>query len=136
MACNGITNVTARVTVDVTPVVENEALAQAAAQGLGELLGLREEPAHITRGYNYVILWVGCWIGVTVYKTGELSCTDFRPNNTSETAAQVQAAAEQILNSLAGMALQAKLAQLIGQLCPVESVERAANGAVVMTVNL
>lgn len=136
MACNGITNVTARLALDVTPIVENEVLANAAAQGLGELLGLHEEPAHITRGYNYVILWVGRWVGVTVYKNGTLSCTDFRPNNTAETAAQIQTAAEQIVNSLAGMALQAKLAQLIGQLCPVESVQRAGNGAVVMTVDL
>ncbi len=136
MACNGITNVTAQLAIDVTSLIENEALASAAAQGLGELLGLYEEATHITRGYNYVILWVGCWVGVTLYKTGELSCTDFRPNNTAETAAQIQTAAEQIVNSLTGMALQVKLAQLIGQLCPVESVERAANGAVVMTVNL
>ena len=52
-------------------MVENEVLANAAAQGLGELLGLHEEPTHITRGYNYVILWVGRQVGVTVYKNGD-----------------------------------------------------------------
>lgn len=136
MACNGITNVTARVTIDVTPVIENEALAQAAAQGLGELLGLHDEPTRITRGYGYVILWVGCQIGVTVYKNGALSATDFRPGNNTASVEPIGEAAQQIVTALAGVALQAQLAQLIGQLCPVESVQRAANGAVVLTVNL
>ena len=67
------------VAIDVTPVIENEALAKAAAQGLGELLGLHEEPTHITRGYNYVILWVGCQIGVTVYKNGAHQRHGFPP---------------------------------------------------------
>lgn len=136
MACNGITNVTARVEIDVTPVIENEALAQAAAQGLAELLGLQEEPTSIMRRWNYVILWVGRQVGVTVYQNGSISATDFRPGNNGTSVEPIGAAAQQIVTTLAGMALQAKLAQLIGQLCPVESVERAANGAVVMTVNL
>lgn len=136
MACNGITNVTAQLRLDLAALVENEALARAAAQGLGSLLGLHEAPAQITPGNGYVILWVGGDIGVTVYANGELSCTDFRPYNTTESVAAIRAAAEQIVTALAGLALQARLATVIGQLAPIEATQRAENGALVLTVDL
>jgi len=136
MACNGITNVTAQIALDLAPLVENPALARAAAQGLGSLLGLHEEPARITPGNGYVILWVGSGIGVTVYANGTLSCTDFRPYNTTDSVAAIRQAAEQIVTALAGLALQARLASLIGQLAPIEATQRAENGALVLTVDL
>lgn len=136
MACNGITNVTAQIALDLAPLVENEQLARAAAQGLGSLLGLHEEPTHITPGCGYVILWVGGDIGVTVYAGGALSCTDFRPYSTTADVEAIRQAAEQIVTALAGLALQTRLASLIGQLAPIETTQRAENGALVLTVDL
>ncbi|MCU0232291.1 MAG: hypothetical protein MUC67_13130 [Acidobacteria bacterium] len=101
---------------------------------MAELLRLTE-PTRTTQGFNYVILWVG-HVAATVYRTGELSCSDFRIDNTPASVAEINAAATQIVTALAGLAQQARLAELIGRLCPVETVERAANGAVVMTVSL
>lgn len=136
MACNGITNVTAQIALDLAPLVENETLARAAAQGLGSLLGLHEAPVQISPGNGYVILWVGGDIGVTVYAGGELSCTDFRPGGTTASAEAIRQAAEQIVTALAGLALQSRLAGLIGQLAPIETTQRAENGALVLTVDL
>jgi len=136
MACNGITNVTAQIALDLAPLVENPALARAAAQGLGSLIGLHEEPTQITPGNGYVILWVGGSIGVTVYANGTLSCTGFRPYSTTAEVEAIRQAAEQIVTALAGLALQTRLADLIGQLAPIETTQRAENGALVLTVNL
>lgn len=141
MACDGISTISARVTLDVTAIIDNPQLALTAANGIAALLGLQPAPTIKTerQSRDTLLLYVGAYLTVQINRNGRLTCSTLWSGlsyGTPITREQLSAAAEQVVTALAGLATQARLAQAIGQLCTVEQTRRAANGALVLNVNL
>lgn len=141
MPCDGISTITARVTLDVTAIITNQQLALTAANGIAALLGLPPATTVKTerQGRAALLLYVGPYLTVRIDRDGTLTCSTLwsgQSYGTPISEAQLSAAAEQVVAALAGLATQARLLEQIGRLCPIEQTRRAANGALVLTVNL